>query len=130
MERFDNAEKDISFLKVKYNKIRISTIFSKTILKNNEDDNLDDGEEKEVGRLLVNKVLCILAFGVLGSSMAFGVKTFATAFLITTCIKLFQTAYAVLVGGTDGQNFARGTMLSKMKLRLDFVQKFLEKQKT
>ena len=36
---------------------------------------------------------------------------------------------SISLGASDGQAFVRGTLLSKMKLRLDFIQKFLEKEK-
>lgn len=44
-------------------------------------------------------------------------------------MKLFRTAMSILLGASDGQSFARGTLLSKMKLRLDFIQKFIESEK-
>lgn len=129
LDRLDKAEEEISFRKVKYPKVKISTIFSKTKLNKNDDEDMEDGEERQIGQLLVNKVIGIVGFGVLGASLAFELNGFSVAVIINTVIKLFQTAYAIYAGGSDGQNFVKSTILSKMKLRLNFVQKFIESKK-
>lgn len=49
--------------------------------------------------------------------------------MVNTFTKLFRVAMSIYLGASDGQSFVRGTLLSKMKLRLDFIQKFLEREK-
>lgn len=128
-KQLTNAEKEINYRRVRYNKIHISTIFSHVKLHMENDGDINDNEGVEIGMLLISKVLCIFGFGILGASFAFEPNAFVGSLLLNTFLKLFQTAYSVWAGGTAGQNFVRGTLLSKMQLRLSFVQKFIEIQK-
>lgn len=139
----ENAETDIEYLPckgnkirveflktVKYNKIRIATIFSRNKLRSSDDEDIEDNEQAHVNSLIYRKLLMLIAFSITLSTLFFDTGDFAVAVLINTFSKLFRIAMSIYLGASDGQEFVRGTLLSKMKLRLDFIQKFLEKQKS
>ena len=141
-KQLDNAATDIEclpvhgnkikvspFRHVKFAKVRIATIFSRVDRARGEDDNLETNEQKHVGELIGKKVVMVMAFSIAFSTLFFNPGTFAVAKLVNTFTKLFRMAISIFLGATDGQEFARGTLLSKMKLRLDFIQKFLESEK-
>lgn len=138
----ENAETDIEFLPVrgntiklsktrhiKYNRIRIATIFSRAERTNSDDENMETNEQAHIGNLVFRKLLMLFSFSIAFSTLFFEPNAFAVAILVNTFTKLFRTAMSVYLGASDGQSFVRGTLLSKMKLRLDFIQKFLEKEK-
>lgn len=141
-KRLDNATTDIEYLPtrgnkitistfrhVKFAKVRVATIFSRVDRAKGEDENLETNEQKHVGELIGKKVAMVMAFSIAFSTLFFNPGTFAVAKLVNTFTKLFRTAISIFLGATDGQEFARGALLSKMKLRLDFIQKFLESEK-
>lgn len=117
------------FRHVKFAKVRIATIFSRVDRARGEDDSLETNEQRHVGELIGRKVAMVMAFSIAFSTLFFNPGTFAVAKLVNTFTKLFRMAISISLGATDGQEFARGTLLSKMKLRLDFIQKFLENEK-
>ena len=138
----DQAEADIEFLPVrgntiklskthhiKYNRIRIATIFSRAERANSDDENMETNEQAHIGNLVFRKLFMLFSFSIAFSTLFFEPNAFAVAILVNTFAKLFRTAMSVYLGASDGQSFVRGTLLSKMKLRLDFIQKFLEKEK-
>ncbi len=139
----DNAATDISFLPVKgnfirlspfkrihFSRVRIATIFSRMEHVYGDDDDMEAHEQRHVSGLLFKKVAMLMAFSMAFSTLFFQPGAFSVAILVNTFTKLFRTAMSVMLGATDGQDFARGTLLSKMKLRLDFIQKFLEAEKS
>lgn len=117
------------FVRVKYAKVRISTIFSRTEKSGGEDEDIEANEQRHISELIFKKLFSLVAFSIAFSTLFFESGTFAVAILVNTFMKLFRTAMSILLGASDGQSFARGTLLSKMKLRLDFIQKFLENEK-
>ena len=138
----DQADADIEFLPVrgntiklsrthhiKYNRIRIATIFSRAERANSDDENMETNEQAHIGNLVFRKLFMLFSFSIAFSTLFFEPNAFAVAILVNTFTKLFRTAMSVYLGASDGQSFVRGTLLSKMKLRLDFIQKFLEKEK-
>ena len=141
--RLDSANTDIEFLpvrgnkialspfcRVKFNRARITTIFSRVERNRGDDDDMETNEQKHVAELVFKKLFMLIAFSVTLSTLFFDTGEFAVAVLINTFSKLFRTAMSISLGASDGQAFARGTLSSKMKLRLDFIQKFLEKEKS
>ena len=141
--RLDSANTDIEFLPVrgnkialspfchiKFNRARIATIFSRLERNRGDDDDMETNEQKHVAELVFKKLFMLIAFSVTLSTLFFDTGEFAAAVLINTFSKLFRTAMSISLGASDGQAFARGTLLSKMRLRLDFIQKFLEKEKS
>jgi len=141
--RLDSANTDIEFLpvrgnkialspfcRIKFNRARIATIFSRVERNRGDDDDMETNEQKHVAELVFKKLFMLIAFSVTLSTLFFDTGEFAAAVLINTFSKLFRTAMSISLGASDGQAFARGTLLSKMKLRLDFIQKFLEKEKS
>lgn len=141
-KRLDNAEKDIEFLPtrgnrikvatashVRFNRVRITTIFSRVERSKGDDENMDTNEQSHINELIFKKLFTLISFSVALSTLFFEQNTFAMAILINTFSKLFRTAMSISLGASDGQAFVRGALLSKMKLRLDFIQKFLEREK-
>lgn len=142
-KRLDSANADIEFLpvrgnkitlspfcRVKFNRARIATIFSRVERNRGDDEDMETNEQKHVAELVFKKLFMLIAFSVTLSTLFFDTGEFAVAILINTFSKLFRTAMSISLGASDGQAFARGALLSKMKLRLDFIQKFLEKEKS
>lgn len=138
----DNAETDIDFLptrgsvirlsagrRIRYPRVRIATIFSRVDRTFGDDEDMETHEQRHVSGLIFKKVAMLMAFSLAFSTLFFQPGSFSIAILVGTFTKLFRTAMSVMLGATDGQDFARGTILSKMKLRLDFIQKFLESEK-
>lgn len=141
-KKLDQAEKDIEFLpirgnsikisatcRVHFNKVRISTVFSRVERAKGDDENMDTNEQAHINELIFKKLFTLISFSVALSTLFFEQNTFAVAILINTFSKLFRTAMSISLGASDGQSFVRGALLSKMKLRLDFIQKFLEREK-
>jgi len=118
--------KVIESLKVRYNRICVATIFSRSSLPMADDENLDDGKAKNTRRMLCNKIIGVIAFGVLLSTLAFEPNAFSMGLIVKTCVKVFQAAYAMYVGGSEGVNYARGPLLTALDNRAQFIQKFIE----
>ncbi len=138
----DTADADILFIpthgnKIKlsrvrsipYNRVRVATIFSRVERNKSDDENMETNEQSHINELIFKKLFMVVAFSVAFSTLFFEQNAFAVAVLVNTFSKLFRTAMSISLGASDGQAFVRGTLLSKMKLRLDFIQKFLEKEK-
>ncbi len=125
--KLDEGLKIIESLRVRYNKIRISTIFSRASLPCLDDENLDDGNARTTRRMLLNKIVGIISFGVLLSSLTFDARTFGLGLVVKTFIKLFQAAYAMFAGGNEGVHYVRGPLLSALDNRAAFIQKFLDR---
>lgn len=138
----ENAEKDILFLPTKgdevrltafrrihFPRVRIATIFSRIERTYGDDEDIETHEQKHVSGLIFKKVAMLMAFSMAFSTLFFRPGEFSVAILVNTFTKIFRTIMSVVLGATDGQDFARGTILSKMRLRLDFIQKFLEAEK-
>lgn len=115
---------------IKYNRVQIATIFSRVEHTKSDDENMETNEQLHVNELIFKKLFSIVAFSVAMSTLFFEQNEFAVAILINTFSKLFRTAMSIYLGASDGQAFVRGTLLSKMRLRLDFIQKFLESERT
>ena len=76
--------------------------------------------------MLRNKIIGVIAFGVLLSTLAFDPDTFSMGLIVKTCVKLFQASYAIFVGGSEGVNYVRGPLLTALDNRAQFIQKFIE----
>lgn len=114
---------------IRFNWVQIATIFSRVERTRTDDENMETNEQAHISELIFKKLFMVIAFSVALSTLFFEQNEFAVAVLINTFSKLFRTAMSVSLGASDGQAFVRGTLLTKMKLRLDFIQKFLEKEK-
>lgn len=125
----DRGLASLQFIKVKYEKIKIVEIFSNATLISPDDESMADHMDKTTAKMLRNKVVGIVLFGVLLSAVTFDPLGFGWNMLIKTLIKLFQAAYAVYVGGSEGVRFARGNLLSALQNRAKFVQQFIESNK-
>jgi len=125
----DRGLASLQFIKVKYEKIKIVEIFSNATLISPDDESMADHMDKTTAKMLRNKVVGIVLFGVLLSAVTFDPLGFGWNMLIKTLIKLFQAAYAVYVGGSEGVRFACGNLLSALQNRAKFVQQFIESNK-
>ena len=138
----DTAEADVEFLPVvgkrirlswrewaKYNKVSVSTIFARSGKAKNDDDDLDSNESTAIGEMLYKKLLPLVALSITFSTLFFDSGTFAVSILINTFMKLFRIALSMYTGAVAGQDFVKVTLLTKMERRLDFIQKFLEKER-
>lgn len=115
--------------RIHFNRVQKATIFSRVERTRTDDENMETNEPAHVSELIFKKLFMVIAFSIALSTLFFEQNQFAVAILINTFSKLFRTAMSVSLGASDGQAFVRGTLLTKMKLRLDFIQKFLEKEK-
>lgn len=113
---------------IRFTRVRIATIFGGA-RTSGDDEDMETHEQRHVSGLIFKKVSMLMAFSMTFSTLFFQPGDFSIAILVGTFTKLFRTAMSVALGATDGQEFVRGTLLSKMKLRLDFIQKFLESEK-
>lgn len=138
----NTADNDIEFLPVKgnlielskfryvkFNRIRIATIFSRTDRNKSDDEDMEANEQAHINELVFRKLFTLISFSIALSTLFFEPNAFAVSILINTFSKLFRTAMSIYLGASDGQSFVREILLSKMKLRLDFIQKFLENEK-
>lgn len=128
-EERDKGLKSIKFIKVKYEKIIIAEIFSKASLVKPEDESMSENRNKATAKMLCNKIISVVMFGVLLGTIGFEPVNVGWNILIKTFIKLFQAAYAVYVGGSEGISFARGNLLSALGNRAKFVQLFIDANK-
>ncbi len=126
-DELERGLKIIENLKVKYDKIKIATIFSRASFSAEDSESLDDGRAKTTRRMLLNKVVSVIAFGVLVSSLAFDMRAFGVGMILKTFMKLFQAAYALYSGGRTGVDFVRGPLNTALDNRASFIQKFLDK---
>ena len=118
--------KIIESLNVKYDKIKIATIFSRASLPAQDSESLDDGRVKTTRRMLLNKVVSVIAFGILLSTLVFDMQAFGVGMIVKTFLKLFQAAYAMYSGGKTGVDFVRGALSTALDNRVSFIQKFLD----
>lgn len=115
--------------RIRFYRVQASTIFSRVERAKTDDENMETDETAHISELIFKKLFMVIAFSIALSTLFFEKNQFAVAILINTFSKLFRTAMSVSLGASDGQAFVRGTLLTKMKLRLDFIQKFLEEEK-
>lgn len=125
----DDGLARIEYIRVRYDKIRIVEIFSDASIANPNDESMSDPTARTAARMLLKKVVSIVMFGVLLASITFDPVGFGWGMLIKTFIKLFQAAFAVYVGGSEGVRFARGDLLAVLQNRAKFVQQFIEAYK-
>lgn len=114
---------------IRYSKVSMNVIFARSGKAENDDDDLDSNEGVAVGEMLYRKLLPLIAMSIALSTLFFDSGGFATAVLINTFMKLFRIAMSMYTGAVSGQDFVKVNLLSKMGRRLDFIQKFLEKER-
>lgn len=125
-QRLAKLDEEIEDIKVKYHPVKIGTLFSMSNIKSFEDENLDISETGEIVVRTLNKALGMLGVGVFGLSLTVTQGQLGLSLIVTTVFKILQIALAIYIGITDGESFARDVILPKLKLRLKFVQQFLE----
>nr|DAZ31929.1 MAG TPA: hypothetical protein [Caudoviricetes sp.] len=140
-EKLETADRDIHCFKVagkhikvgsrwiRYVPIKTSTIFSGVDLNSNDDDDLYGNEGKAISKMVIQKLTMIVAMSFAFSTLFFTNQVIGLGVIVSTLAKLFRIASSAFTGMTDGANFVKYTLQDKMKRRLDFIQKFLEKEK-
>lgn len=114
---------------VRYNRVSITTVFARSGKSKSDDEDLDSNEGSAIGEMLFKKLLPLVAFSVAISTLFFDNGTFAVEILINTFAKLFRIAMSMYTGAMSGQDFVKVTLMSKMERRLEFIQKFLERER-
>ena len=114
---------------VRYNKASVTTIFARAGKSQGDDEDLYSNEDQEVRQILFRKLMPIVALSTTVATLFFDNGAFAASMLINTFLKLFRLGMAMYTGMASGQDFVKTTLLGKMERRLEFVQKFLEKEK-
>lgn len=140
--RVETAGADIQFFKtvgrrikvsalswVKYIPVKTSTILANVDTGENDDDDLSGNEGALVGQMLTRKISLIVAMSFAFSTLFFTDSNVGLGIIASTLMKLFRIAASVYTGASDGISFIRHTLQNKMERRLDFIQKFLEKEK-
>ena len=127
-EQLANIDEIVDITKIKYAKISLSILFGRQEQQYESDDDLRITETGEYIKIAITKLLGIIAIGILfGSSAFFGFEGSAGEVIYNACIKLFQVGIAIFTGADAGINFVRTKMLSKMRLRLAYIQTFFAK---
>lgn len=127
-QRLGKLEEEIEDIKVRYHAVKVGTLFSMSNIKTFEDENLDISETGEIVMRTLSKAVGMLGVGIFGLSLTITNGELGLSLIVTTVFKVLQIALAIYLGVTDGEGFAREVILPKLKLRLKFVQQFLEQR--
>lgn len=127
LEQLEKADTEYDISKVKYNKVKFNTIFGKSKVRF-EDNDMDEHEGFEYADILISKIFGVLAFGILTTSFAFDTYAFNLATAYNIVCKILQISIGAYLGAVSGTDYIKGTLLSKLTLRLNFVQQFIEKR--
>lgn len=128
-QRLGKLEEEIEEVKVRYHPVKIGTLFSMSNIKTFEDENLDISETGEIVMRTLSKAVGMLGVGIFGLSLTITNGELGLSLIVTTVFKVLQIVLAIYMGVADGEGFARDVILPKLKLRLKFVQQFLEQRK-
>ncbi len=125
-ELIKRASDDVKYVRVRYRKLRIASIFSRTDMNVKDEYDIDEHEMRAISKLMLNRVLAILAFSLVFTSVLMSAREFDIVMLYSTMLKLFQVATSIYVGLSAGYNYVAGEILPKTKLKLQIIEKFLE----
>lgn len=125
-EKIERAGDDVKYVRVRYRKVRVASIFSRTDVNVKDEYDIDEHEARAVSRLILNRVLGIIAFSLVFTSVLMSAREFNVVMLYSTALKLFQVATSVYVGFSSGYDYVVGEILPKSKLKLQIIQRFLE----
>ena len=125
-EKIKRAGDDVKYVRVRYRKVRVASIFSRTDVNVKDEYDIDEHEARAVSKLIVNRVLGIIAFSLVFTSVLMSAREFNVVMLYSTALKLFQVATSMYVGFSSGYGYVVGEILPKSKLKLQIIQRFLE----
>lgn len=125
-ESIKRACDDVKYVCVRYRKIRVASIFSRTDMSVRDEYDIDEHEARAISKLILNRVLAIVAFSLVFTSVLMSAREFDVVMLYSTALKLFQVATSIYVGLSAGYNYVAGEILPKAKLKLQIIQRFLE----
>lgn len=125
----ESGSLNLSGYKIKYNKIDKGVLYSSEYAESERDESFEIRESAEVARLIVRKLLAVVAFTALGQSVVFewAMGDIVPA-LIKTFMSLIQTAWAIVLGCTDADRFVNGILRSKLLMRQDYLRAFIDEQ--
>jgi len=126
--RIGRVEKDIEYIKVKYPEVKSSIIFGATEKKAKDDENLSASENTEYAFIIFSRIGLVMMFGIiLTSFIAFDVHGTVFEIVFNAVVKALQMVFGVFAGMTSGIDFVKGKLTDKMRLRVSYVQKFINK---
>ena len=114
---------------IKYVPVKTSTIFSGVDLSLDDDEDLCGNEGQAISRMVTRQLTMIVAMSFAFSTLFFTNQAIGLGVIVSTLTKLFRIASSAFTGMNNGASFIKYNLQDKMKRRLDFVQKFLEKEK-
>ena len=137
------ADSDISFLPssrnkikispfktLKYNKLKSEVIFSGVKQNTTEDDSINANESRHIANLLSVRILGIIALSILTTSLTLGASEFSFATLINSFVVIIQILFSASAGASEAKRFVSDTLLQRLYTRINFVQRFLEAEKS
>lgn len=125
-EMIKRADVDVNYVRVRYRKVRVASIFSRTDVNVKDEYDIDEHEARAVSKLILNRVLAIIAFSLVFTSVLMSSREFNVVMLYSTALKLFQVATSIYVGISAGYDYVVSEILPKSKLKLQIIQRFLE----
>ena len=127
-EKIKRADEDVKYVKVRYRKVRFASIFSRTDVNVRDEYDIDEHEARAVTKLIINRVLAIIAFSLVFTSVLMSAREFNVVMLYSTALKLFQVATSMYVGFSAGYDYVISEILPKAKLKLQIIQRFIERR--
>jgi|GEM_PF-5285879 len=124
----ERAERDIGFIRVRYGRVKVASVFGRTNINIASEYDIDEHEARAVMKLLLQKVFGILAFSLIFTSMLLSSREFSLVMLYSSALKMLQVATGVYIGFAAGTDYVTGEVLVKAKLRLSLIQRFLERR--
>lgn len=125
-ERLENAEEEADFVRIRAVHYTYGIIFRNAKERESEREDPYTHEWREFIRIIVSKVMLIVGFGLISTSYFVGGVETSLYAIYKMAIRLFQIVFGIYTGVTDGQNFIKAIMCSKLAIRLNYVQKFIE----
>lgn len=127
--KFDRAEEEVEFVRVRYVKYSYSIVFNDEEEREKEEDDPYTHEGRDIGKILLTKGLSVFAFGVIATSFVVFDLTFSWGMVYKAIVKLLQIVLGIYTGAVAGQEFVRKKMCSKLTIRYNYVKQFMENQK-
>lgn len=124
--RREKAEKVVDYIRVKYSEVSYATLFTDTTARQSDSFDLAIHNGRDIGMLMLSRVLGIIAVGIIISSAVLSAiegEPFVIAYTIVS--RGMQIALAIYSGMSAGQEFLRNEILLRLKLRITYLQAFL-----
>ena len=130
-DRIANAATDVDFLRVRYKRVSYSLIFSGEKERENAEADLAVHESRDIMALLASRVVGIVAFGVVATSVwTFDAKLFSVMTIYKALFKVLQLLLGFYTGWASGRAFVKGRLCGTLEKRLSYVRIFQEQRKS